>query len=39
MNSRELNSHIDVINTTDYAQCRRLAKDELIRMCKEVVIA
>jgi hypothetical protein len=39
MNSRELSSHIDVVNTTDYAQCQRLVKDELLRMCKEAVIA
>jgi len=39
MNSRELSSHIDVFNTTDYAQCLRLVKDELVRVCKEAVIA
>jgi len=39
MNSRELSSHIDVVNTIEYAQCRRLVKDELVRMCKEAVIA
>jgi hypothetical protein len=39
MNPHELSSHIDAINTTDYAQCRRLVKDELVRMCKEAVVA